>query len=271
MVHPFFHYVARKFPNLYVTLQQAEMQYEPAIYIRKILSQAVAMALAITLSCAMILSVFKKPFWPLIIILPLFFCLSFLNMLKMPDVVVMRKRKDIDKDILFVGKFLIVEIKSGVPIYDALKNIARDYDGIGKYFKKIVDDVDVGTSVEEAITKAIVLNPSENFQKVMWQIVNSIQTGADISISLTTVLDQINKKQLIEVERYGKKLNPIAMFYLMIAVIFPSLGMVMVVVLISFADLKLSLSALLGIALVVTSFQYMFFSIIKGARPAVDM
>jgi len=150
-------------------------------------------------------------------------------------------------------------------------NIAENYGGIGRYFKKIVDDIDLGTETEDAINNAILTNPSDNFRKVLWQLSNSLRTGADISHSLDSVLDQIGRKQIIEVERYGKKLNPIAMFYLMMAVIIPSLGMVMGVVFASFVNIHLPLAALLVIAILFGFFQFMFYATIKSNRPAVEM
>lgn len=271
MVSTLFHKLARKFPELYITLQQADISMEPAAYVQKISLQSIGIAIGASISTFFFLSAFHKPVWLVFFIFPFLLVMSFVNQIKQPNLIIIKKKKEIEKDIIFAGKFLIVEIRSGVPIYQALKNISTDYDGIGLYFKKIIDDIDIGTSVEEAITKAVLRNPSESFQKVMWQVVNSIQTGADITLSLSTVLEQISKKQLVEVERYGKKLNPIAMFYLMTAVIFPSLGMVMVVVLVSFLDIQLRLGTLIGIALCITFLQYMFYSVIVSARPAVDI
>ncbi|MFT4311746.1 MAG: type II secretion system F family protein [Candidatus Woesearchaeota archaeon] len=271
MVHAFYHKLAKKFPALGPSLQRAQLEFTPAQFIRRVFLVSIYAALGMGLSLFFIISAFGKSLWILVPILPVFFIITFLSFLKQPDKQLLQKKKQIDRDILFVGKFFIVQIKSGIPIYTILQNAARDFDGVGQYFQKIIDDVDLGTSLDEAITKAIVLNPSENFQKVMWQIANSLQTGADIALSLTTVLEQINKMQLVEVERYGKKLNPIAMFYLMIAVIFPSLGMVILIVLVSFADIQLTLSALLGIGSFVIIVQLFFYTVIMSARPAVDM
>jgi hypothetical protein len=46
------------------------------------------------------------------------------------------------------------------------------------------------------------------------------------------------KEQKISVQDYGKKLNPLAMFYMMIAIIIPSLGVTMIVVLATFLGLN---------------------------------
>ena len=84
------------------------------------------------------------------------------------------------------------------------------------------------------------------------------------------MLEQIAKEQTIEVSKYGRKLNPLAMFYMIIAVILPSLGMTMMIVLSSFIELHLSLTILILIALFLGFVQFMFLSMIKFSRPAIE-
>ena len=124
--------------------------------------------------------------------------------------------------------------------------------------------------MEDALTEAVEFIPSDDFRRILWQILNSIRTGSDIGKSLNLVLEQIAKEQTIEVNKYGRKLNPLAMFYMIIAVILPSLGMTMMIVLSSFIELQLSLSILILIALFLGFVQFMFLSMIKFSRPAIE-
>ncbi|MBI4738188.1 type II secretion system F family protein [Candidatus Woesearchaeota archaeon] len=183
----------------------------------------------------------------------------------------LRMQREIDREIVFAGRFLVVELQSGIPLYDAFVNIAKNYPSTGKYFIEIVHQVDLGTSLDDALNEAVELTPSPNFRKFLWQIVNSLKTGSDITTSLTAVIEQIQREQIIEVKRYGRKLNPLAMFYMIIAVIAPTLGTVMLVVLSSFISLEIDLAALLVIAVVLGFVQFMFLALIRSSRPAVDM
>ena len=74
-----------------------------------------------------------------------------------------------------------------------------------------------------------------------------------------------------EVETYSKKLSPIALFYLMVAVIFPSLGMVMMIILASFIGFSITMPMFLGIIFVSIIVQGFFVTIIESSRPAVEM
>lgn len=271
MVHSIFYKLATKFPQLDSRLKQAEMNVEPHSFMKKCVISSLYVSLGIIFSFWLMFSKLNKSTSILILSFPIVFSIIFFQMTRIPDAKIIRIGREIDQDILFAGKFMIIELKSGVSLYQVLNNIAENYDGIGKYFKKIVQDIDLGTETLDAINNAIVRTPSDNFRKVLWQLSNSIKTGIDISTSLDTVLLQISKNQMIEVERYGKKLNPIATFYLMLAVIIPSLGMVIGVVIASFLNFKINMLGFTIIALGLAMFQFMFYAIIKVNRPAVDM
>ncbi len=90
---------------------------------------------------------------------------------------------------------------------------------MGKAIKQIVENVDFGATMEESIDEAIEFTPSQNFRKLLWQVMNSLRTGSDVTASLNAVVEQITREQIIAVKEYGRKLNPLAMFYMMIAVI----------------------------------------------------
>ena len=130
----------------------------------------------------------------------------------MPDIKISKKEKDISKEIVFAGRYLVIEIQSGVPLYNAMVNMSKNYEIIGHYFKEVTDKVDFWTSMEDALNEAVEFIPSKDFRRILWQIINSLRTGSDISKSLSTVLEQIMREQAIEVNKYGRKLNPLAIF-----------------------------------------------------------
>ena len=206
-----------------------------------------------------------------IYIFPFCFILMFNYFLKVPDVKIRKKQIGISKEIIFSTRFLMIEVESGVPVYDAFNNVAKVYPTIGSYFRKIIDQINMGTSMEDAINETIELIPSPNLRKILWQVLNSITTGADVTNALDSVLEQIIDEQKIAVEEYGRKLNPLAMFYMLIAVIMPSLGSTMLIIFSSFVGFKLGLIELLTMAGLLTFMQFMFYGLIKSSRPAVDI
>ena len=185
-------------------------------------------------------------------------------------VYIQKRRKEVNKEIVFAGRALLIELDSGIALFDALVSVSRGYGLVGEEFKKIVTKIKMGTHVEDAIDEVIETTSSDNLRRLLWQILNSIKTGSNVARSIEEVLEQITKEQLIEVEGYGKKLNPIAMFYMMMAVIIPSLGITMLVVLASLISFQMTLPMLIGLAVVMGAFQAMFIMIIKSMRPSVE-
>ncbi|MFH1682467.1 MAG: type II secretion system F family protein [Candidatus Woesearchaeota archaeon] len=263
--------ISRAFPGLDVKLKLADISDSPEEFIKKTLMSSLIVAGGLVFFLWMVLARlgnFGKFIFgsgPFVFLLLLFY------FWRVPDAKIQKKQHDINSEIVFAGRFLIIELESGVPLYDAFKNLSKNYKIIGKYFAEIVTKIDLGTQMEDALNESVEFTPSPNFRKILWQIVNSQQTGADMSTALRSVVEQITKEQLIEVQEYGRKLNPMAMFYMIIAVILPSIGITMFVILATFMDLTLELSVLLIISFFLAFIQFMFYAMIKSSRPSVEL
>ena len=258
--------IARKIPGLELKLNQAQLSDTPEQYIKK----TVMTSLFLSLTLLFILYLFLQALW-IVLLFPVVFVIAFFYFLKYVDLKVVKLEQQINQEIVFAGRFLIIELESGVPLYKAFFHIAQNYKYIGRELGAVVEQVDLGTSMEKAMQTAVERTSSANLRKVLWQILNSIKTGADVTRALNVVIDQIIREQRIAVNRYAKKLNPLAMFYMMIAIIVPSLGTTMLIVLSTFVGFKLTLPLLFTLVGVVGFIQFMFLSIIKSSRPPMDL
>lgn len=211
----------------------------------------------------------KKPLWILssIIVFPLL--LEYF--LRRVDVKLARISKEIDKEVVFATRFLIIELDSGINLFEAMKGVAENYEAVGKYFREITEKIEMGTSMEDAIRETIEELPNENLQRVLWQILNSMSTGGNISQSLKTIIDQIVRENQIKVKEYGRKLNPIAMFYMTSTIILPSIGTILLAVMAMFIGIKLTLGVLLILAFLIVLLQLSFLMVIRNTRPPVDI
>lgn len=188
-----------------------------------------------------------------------------------PKVYIRRREREISKDILFATRYLLIKIDSGEPLLNALTDASKSFGVGGKFFKEIVDDINLGKPIELALEDAVEYNTSKTFKLVLRQIVNSLKTGVDVSTSLKKLLDDITRQQHIQIKVYSRKLNSIMLFYLIIACVLPSLGIAMFVIIASLLNLNLELSTLFVILFFVTIMQLFFIAIIKSARPMVDI
>jgi len=166
---------------------------------------------------------------------------------------------------------MLIELASGITLYDALRGAAKNFEHSGRVFKQIIDNVRMGTDIEKSLNKAVDECPAKNLRRILWQILNSLKTGTDVTKALSSITNQISKEQLIEIKQYGKKLNPLAMFYMVLAVIIPSLGISLLIILSTLINFSMSLPLLIIIACGVGFVQFMFISMIKSSRPAVGI
>ena len=263
--------IAHKIPAIPLKLKQAGMDVKPEQFVKKTVFSAFFMTTGILIIFVAFFSKSQIIFRLLALLAPFIFIMMFFYFLRLPDIKASRIKREINKEIIDAGHFILVEIESGVPLYTSFKSVGKNFQHIGKYFREIVDNVDLGASIEESIVEAIEYTPSRDFRRVLWQIINSLKTGSDIATSLKEILEQISREHLIEIRRYGRKLNPLAMFYMIIAVIIPSLGITIMVVLSSFISLNIELTVLIILALFLGFIQFMFLALIKSSRPAVNM
>tara|TARA_Y100000034_G_C6891201_1_gene410010 strand:+ start:568 stop:1380 length:813 start_codon:yes stop_codon:yes gene_type:complete len=259
-------YIAHKFPHLKLYLEQAQIKKKPEEYIKNTIILTSIATFGILIALIFILLKLEKNLFILFLIIPLYFILL-LFFLHTPKVKAKKKLNDIDSEVVYAGRYVLVELSAGVPLFDALVNVSQAYPKIGGHIQEIIKKVEVGKPLDTAINEIIEVTPSANFRKMMWQIMNSLRTGADVSVALESIIEQISQEQIIEFKAYERKLNPLVMFYLMMAVIFPSLGITMMSLLSTFLGFQLGLGSLVGIAIFLTFIQFMFLNSIRNSRP----
>ena len=252
------------------SLRMAHMIVDPKDFLRKVVRQSLMLAAGLTVFLFFILS---KATGPAIIILifPLCFVLSFVFFSNEPLVQIRRRAKEIDSEILFATRFMILKIESGVPLFNAFIDASDSYGVAGKYFKEIVDEINLGKPIEKAVEEAREYSASLSFKAIMNQIVTALKTGAHVSTALSAAIEEIMRQQQIQIQAYGKKMNAIIMFYLMMAVVVPSLGVAMLIVLSGFLNLAVSMPILYGIVLFIALIQFSFIFIIRSIRPAIEL
>ncbi|MGM5485257.1 MAG: type II secretion system F family protein [Nanobdellota archaeon] len=263
--------LASRLPELEEKLRRAQMKDNASYFLKKIITVSIMTSVAVCLLFfAPILDSMGKSILPAVILMPVIAVVMFSYMSKIPDFYIIKTEKKVTKELMFALKFLLIELESGIQVYNAFKNIRKQYPVIGRFFGEVVDRVDYGKSIDEALNSVVKSCPSEKLKMIFAQVQNSMKTGADLATALGTTADQFTREQKIEVDEYSKKLNPIAMFYMIIAVIFPSIGFIMLIIISSFIGFQIDLKVLLMIVGAIGFMQFMFISMVKTIRPAVD-
>lgn len=206
----------------------------------------------------------------LLFFVPLVFVMMFYTSMFRPQVIAKKKARMIEQELPNALRHLLIEIRSGVPIYNAFVAVSDGYGVASEQFKTIVRDINAGKSEVEAIENSIFINPSLSYRRSFWQLLNAMKTGTDIEKPLSNIVDDIIKEQLISIKRYGQELNPLTLMYMMFAVIMPSLGITFMIILSTFTGSSIvSPMVLVIIIFGLIIFQMFFLSFIKTKRPNV--
>ncbi len=183
-----------------------------------------------------------------------------------------KNAKGVERDILFAARDMIIALRSGMPLFNTLVSISTGYGDASKEFQQIVERVQLGMPLEEAIDQTIEETKSDSFRRLMLQASVSIKAGADVVTALQSVIDQLSQERVIALRAYGQKLNAIAMFYMLFGVILPSMGIAVVTILTTFIALFSVTPQLLYAGLVAIFFlQIIFLQMIRASRPSFSM
>jgi len=265
--------ITKLFPQLPGQLRMAHVKDRPEEFVSKMLKGALTYSLGFSVLAFFVLDKLEKSMLFLPLCFTLLFCIFFLALIKSPITKISKRHRELDREVLFAGRFLLVTIHSGRPLLNALLDASKSYGIASKYFKELIDDINMGTPIEKALDNAIKYSPSPKFGKILFQISNAIKIGIDISEPLANTLEEISQQQMVEIQRYGKKLNSLSVFYMLLAVVMPSIGVAMFSVigsLIGFGgDIagKIFFIVLIGLICL----QLMFLVIFKNARLTVNL
>jgi hypothetical protein len=85
------------------------------------------------------------------------------------------------------------------------------------------------------------------------------------------MVDNLTNEQKVQIRKYGSQLNPMAMMYMMVAVIIPSLGITFIIIMSSFSGFEVTKTIFWSILGFIAFFQFMFIGFIKNRRPPVEI
>ncbi|MCX8175143.1 MAG: type II secretion system F family protein [Candidatus Micrarchaeota archaeon] len=182
-----------------------------------------------------------------------------------------RKVAQMDRDLLFAARHLRIQTTAGVPLFDALVSASHGYGKVSEEFHRIVTEVQAGTNLADALEDSAVRNPSYYYSRILWQMSNAVKAGTDIGPVLSEIVEFLAEEQRIEMRNYGAQLNTLAIMYLMVCIIVPTISLIFLMVISSFVSVPITDSVFLLILGALVFVQYMFIGLIESRRPAVSI
>ncbi len=197
---------------------------------------------------------------------------SFFYITFYPSFLASKKTRDVERNLLFAIRHLFIQVKSGVSLFDALVSVSKGgYGMLSEEFYQTTKEIATGKEETTALEELAFRIPNISLKRILWQIVNSLKTGSDIGNTLNMLAHNLSEEQKVNIRKYGSQLSPMALMYLMLAVIFPTLGITFLIIFSTFTGIQFPETFFYLIIFVVSTFQFMFMGLVKGRRPSVEI
>jgi ABC-type multidrug transport system fused ATPase/permease subunit len=197
------------------------------------------------------------------------FIVTFVFLYYIPYISFKVMRAKIDSDLVYTVRHLLLKLQTGESLLNALDSSSRTNTISGRYIARIVNSVEMGISIEEAVRQTQKYSPSDKFDMIMNHILNSFKTGIDLTKSLDVSLEELIQDKILEIKDYGKRLSPITMFYMILGTIVPALGSAIIVIGLTFFEMPTGtvymIFVVLGCFLVII--QVFFYIVFSSSKP----
>jgi flagellar protein FlaJ len=193
-----------------------------------------------------------------------------------PRLMVGRSSREIDRNLLYVTRHLMIQTSAGVPLFDSIVSISEnyndprmDYGEISLEFEKVVKEVRSGKELTDALEGSASRINSSDYRWLVWQLANASKAGANVGFVLRQMMSYLADEQRVKIREYGSQLSPLAIFYMLVCIIAPTMGIIFLVIVSTLASIQIT-EVLLGTALLLSLVaQIVFIGLIKSKRPVV--
>ncbi len=193
------------------------------------------------------------------------------RMLAYPSILLKRKTRDLERNLVFALRSMLVQVRSGVTLFDAINSVANGNSGrVSEEFHKAIRRINTGSYQTDALEEIAENNPSLHFRRSIWQLVNGLKAGSDISQVMDSLLvETLTTEKSNQIKRYGNSLKLLSLLYMMLGAIVPALGLTLLIILSTFPQVKITETIFWAMFAFLTVGQFMFIGIIKNARPSL--
>ncbi len=266
--------IAPYFPDLKKKLALAGIQESPSAFLERALIASAYVSVGLALVAGVVFYIYYINVLFALAAFPFIAIGTFFYFMLYPEAKTYGRQKDIETELVFAGRHILIALRAGMPLFDSLVGVSSGYGAVSEEFRRVVEKINLGVPMGQAIREAGANSPSNEFSRIMMQLSNALSSGADVADSLEVVLNQIAREQAISLKAYGQKLNPLIMFFMIFGIIFPSLGVAFAIILFSLVSggsLGITSTSLLYVIALIAIIQFMFLSFVESSRPRYVM
>lgn len=148
----------------------------------------------------------------------------FAKHLAQPKIDAEKLGKSIERDLPYALRDILVQVRAGVTLFDAFKSVRHGYGVVSNLFGRMVNEIRAGRPLAYSLEKLSSRCESEHLQRAVWQLQNAMKSGARMDRAIEIAVMELNRSQRDAINRYSKELSFWTMIYLVVGLVFPSLG-----------------------------------------------
>lgn len=259
------------FPSLHQELLQMESTTSAREYSAMGVVAAIFNSIFILILGVILAQVTKENFLPFIILgVILVGLVSFVTIMMYPKIIARKRARKLENELVPAMRQLLIQVKSGVPLYEAMTGVCDGYGEVSLEFRKMVKKINGGIPMEVVLEEKSRATASLQFRRVLWQIDNALKVGTDVGRALEEIIADLVLEKIDDIRRYGQELSPWTMIYMLAAIVMPSLGITMMLVIISFLGVDVPKIVFAAVIVFIIMFQLFFSDFVRSRRPAVE-
>lgn len=210
--------------------------------------------------------------YPVFVVLAISFFTMFLFFLYYPRILSRKLADTVDRDLVFALKDLLLQLGSGVTLFNALINVSQSgYGAVSRQFEVAVKEINAGETIDHALENMAARTESEYMRRAVWQMVTALRGGASIEGALESVIEVLRLQQAASIKRFSGELNLWALVFLIFAVAVPGLGSTVLIVISAFGGIQVSETTYMTILAMCFVMQIIIVGFVKARRPSVQI
>ncbi len=261
-------------PRLGTVLQKLRMDIEPEGYAVGSLVSSLFYGLLLFIIAAAALFVRYHDMaqvWPTAILMGVvFWFVFFMFHMIYPGIIMTKIAAKESNDLLFALREMMIDIEGGVPLFDAMKNVALgDYGYVSRDLAGVVKQIERGVPDQVALRELAIKTESEYMKRSLWQVVNALESGASLSTALSAIVQSIENYLYQDIKSYSANLNFLMLIYMLVATVVPSLGITFMVLLSAFSGLGVTFTTLVLLLGASVLMQAIMIGYMSSTRPEI--
>lgn len=145
-----------------------------------------------------------------------------------PKIKEQKSYSDINQELPYALRHMGIELKSGKGLHDSMVTIKNaNYGSLSYEFNRVLEEVKFGKSTEDSLLEMSHRVKSDGLTRAIHQIISTLRVGGNLSGSLDVIAQDISFDMQIKLKEYSQKLNSFILIYTFIAILTPTISLIM--------------------------------------------